>query len=126
MAGGPGYQVRDLPSGGGGAETDPGTKGAFLFCLSLNQLAFRGPKFQTGDGVLSTQAKIDRAQRWVRMLEEEARLLANRVRELTPEHQKSAQDYAARLTEHARAHLEELIEERALRESIEATPHAAD
>ena len=60
------------------------------------------------------------------MLEEQAQWLASRVRELTPERQKSALDYAARLTEHARAQLEELIEQHALQESIEATPHPAD
>ncbi|HXW93233.1 MAG TPA: hypothetical protein VEK33_21980 [Terriglobales bacterium] len=76
--------------------------------------------------MLSTQAKIDRARRWVRMLEEQAQLLAHRVRELTPERQKSAQDYAARLTEHARAQLEELMQQHALQDSIEATPHPAD
>ena len=76
--------------------------------------------------MLSMEARIDRAQRWVRMLEEDTRLLANRVRELTPERQKSAKDYAARLTEHARAQLEELIEQHALLSSIESTPHPAD
>lgn len=76
--------------------------------------------------MLSTQAKIDRAERWVRMLEEQAEWLSNRVRELTPEGQKSAQDYAARLTEHARAQLEELRQQHALQQSIEATPHPAD
>jgi hypothetical protein len=72
------------------------------------------------------EARIDRAQRWVRMLEEDTQLLANRVRELTPERQKTTKDYAARLTEHARAQLEELIEQHALLNSIESTPHAAD
>jgi hypothetical protein len=72
------------------------------------------------------QAKIDRAQRWVRLLEEDTRLLTNRVRELTPERQKSAQVYAARLTEHARAQLEELMREDAFWDSSESTPHPAD
>jgi hypothetical protein len=76
--------------------------------------------------MLPMQAKIDRAQRWVRMLEEDTRLLANRVRELTPERQKSAQDYAARLTEHARAQLEELMRQGAFWDSAESTPHPAD
>jgi hypothetical protein len=76
--------------------------------------------------VLSTQAKIDRAQRWVRMLESDARLLANRVRELTPERQKSAQEYAARLAEHARAQLQALIEQDALWDAVESPPHPAD
>jgi hypothetical protein len=76
--------------------------------------------------VLSMQAKIDRAQRWVRMLEEDTRLLANRVRELTPERQKSAQAYAAQLTEHARAQLEELMKQDAFWDSTESTPQPAD
>ena len=76
--------------------------------------------------MLSIQAKIDRAQRWVRMLEEDTRLLANRVRELTPERQKSTQAYAARLTEHARAQLEELRMQDASWDSTEATPQPAD
>lgn len=83
-------------------------------------------ELKRGNRVLSMQAKIDRARRWVRMLEEDTRLLANRVRELTPERQKSAQDYAAVLTEHARAQLEELMRQHAFWDSIESAPHPAD
>jgi len=72
------------------------------------------------------RAKIDRAQRWVRTLEEDTRLLGNRVRELTPERQKSAQAYAARLTEHARAQLEDLMKQDAFWDSSESTPQPAD
>jgi hypothetical protein len=72
------------------------------------------------------QARIARAQRLVRMLEEDAPLLAHRVAELTPEHQQSAKDFAARLTAHARAELEKLIQEDSLGNSADFTPEPAD
>ena len=55
--------------------------------------------------MLSIHVRIDRAQRLLRMLEEDAPLLAVRVAELTPEYQHSAKNYAAQLTAHARAEL---------------------
>ncbi len=61
--------------------------------------------------MLHTQIKIARTQRLVRMLEEDAPLLARRVAELTPEHQKSTKEYAARLRACARAELEKLLQE---------------
>ena len=61
--------------------------------------------------MLSIHAKIDRTQRLLRMLEEDAPLLAVRVAPLTPERQQSAKDYAAQLTAHARAELQKLIEQ---------------
>jgi hypothetical protein len=73
-----------------------------------------------------TQMKIARAQRLVRMLEADAPLLARRVAELTPEHQQSAKDYAARLTAHARAELEKLIQEDSFWNSGDFTPEPAD
>jgi hypothetical protein len=72
------------------------------------------------------QAKIARTQRLVRMLEEDAPLLARRVAELTPEHQKSAQEFASRLIVHARAELERLIQEDSFWNSGDFTPEAAD
>jgi hypothetical protein len=71
-------------------------------------------------------AKIDRTQRLLRMLEEDAPLLAVRVAPLTAERQQSAKDYAAQLTAHARAELEKLIEEGLLWDSNDPTPQAAD
>jgi hypothetical protein len=56
--------------------------------------------------MLTMAAKIERAQRLVRMLEEDAPLLEIRVAELNPEHQLSAKSYAAQLTARARAVLE--------------------
>ena len=72
------------------------------------------------------QAKIARAQRLVEMLEQDAPLLARRVAELTPEHQKSAKEYAARLRDCARAELERLIREDSFLNSGDFTPEPAD
>ncbi len=76
--------------------------------------------------VLSIDAKIDRARRLVRMLEEDTSLLAVRVAELTPERQESAKDYANQLTAHARAELERLIAEGSFWDPNDPTPQAAD
>jgi hypothetical protein len=76
--------------------------------------------------MLPIHAKIDRTQRLLRMLEEDAPLLAVRVAPLTPERQRSAKDYAARLTAYARAELEKLIEEGSFWDSNDPTPQAAD
>lgn len=72
------------------------------------------------------QLKIARTQRLLQMLEEDAPLLARRVAELTPEHQQSAREYAARLTAHARAELEKLIQEDSFWNSEDLIPEAAD
>jgi hypothetical protein len=76
--------------------------------------------------MLSIHAKIDRTQRLLRMLEEDAPLLAVRVAQLTPERQKSAKDYAAKLTAHARAELDKLLEEGPSWDFNDPTPQAAD
>ena len=76
--------------------------------------------------MLPLHAKIDRTQRLLRMLEQDAPLLAVRVAPLTAERQQSAKDYAAQLTAHARAELEKLIEEGLLWDSNDPTPQAAD
>jgi len=76
--------------------------------------------------MLSIHVKIDRTQRLLRMLEEDAPLLAVRVAQLTPERQKSAKDYAAQLAAHARAELEKLIEEGSFWDCNDSTPQAAD
>jgi len=64
--------------------------------------------------MLSIHEKIDRAERLLRMLEQDAPRLAARVAELTPERQKSVKSYAAQLTAHTRAELEKLLQERSL------------
>jgi hypothetical protein len=76
--------------------------------------------------MLSIHARIDRAQRLVRMLEEDAPLLAIRVAPLAAEHQTSAKQYAAELAEHARAELIRLLEEESRRDFAEVGPEAAD
>ena len=76
--------------------------------------------------MLSIHAKIDRTQRLLRMLEEDAPLLAVRVAQLTPERQQSAKDFAARLTAHARAELEKLMTEGYFWDANDPTPQAAD
>jgi len=76
--------------------------------------------------MLSMNAKIARTQRLVQMLEADAPLLARRTAELTPEHQRSAKDYAARLTAHARAELEKLLQEHSFWNSGDFVPEPAD
>lgn len=76
--------------------------------------------------MLSIHARIDRAQRLVRMLEGDAPRLALRVAELTPDYQRSAKTYAAQLTAHARSELEKLLEEGSYWDSNDNTPHPAD
>lgn len=76
--------------------------------------------------MIHSQSKIARAQRLVRMLEEDGPFLVRRLADLTPEHQQSAKDYAARLTAHARAELEKLIQEDSFWNSGDFTPEPAD
>ena len=76
--------------------------------------------------MLSMNAKIARTQRLVQMLEADAPLLARRIAELTPEHQRSARDYAAQLAARARAELEKLIQEDSFWNSGDFVPEPAD
>jgi hypothetical protein len=76
--------------------------------------------------MLSIDVRIDRAQRLLRRLEEDAPLLAARVAELTPEHQESARNYAAQLAVHARAELERLMREQPYWDPNDPTPEPAD
>ena len=76
--------------------------------------------------MLPIHLRIDRAQRLVRMLEDDVPLLAVRVAELTPERQQSAKHYAAQLTAKARAELDKLLEEKCFWDWTDAAPHAAD
>jgi hypothetical protein len=57
--------------------------------------------------------RIARVRRTLRWLEDDAPLLAMRVRELSPERQKLAKRFAANMIDHTRAELERLMEERA-------------
>lgn len=76
--------------------------------------------------MLPIHLRIDRTERLLRMLEQDAPLLAVRVSELTPERQKSTKKYAAELTAKAHAELNALREEKAFWEWTDAAPHAAD
>ncbi len=75
--------------------------------------------------MLSIQARIDRAQRLLRMVEEDAPLLAIRVRELSPERQASARHHAAEVAARARAELEKLVQVESIW-SANDLPQAAD
>jgi hypothetical protein len=75
--------------------------------------------------MLAIDLKIERVQRLVAMLEQDAPLLARRVAELTPEYQQSTKNYAERVRECARAELEKLLRERN-DGSFAVVPAAAD
>jgi hypothetical protein len=76
--------------------------------------------------MLPIHARIDRAQRLLQMLEDDAPLLAIRVAQLTPERQQSAKQYAAALAACARVQLERLREQCADWDANDPTPQAAD
>jgi len=79
-----------------------------------------------GTEMLSIHVRINRAKRLLRMLEQDAPMLAVRVAELTPERQQSAKSYAAKLTAQTRAELEKLRLEVCAWDSNDPTPEAAD
>jgi hypothetical protein len=76
--------------------------------------------------MLPIDLKVARAERLVRMLEEDAPLLAARLAPLSHERQESTKSYAAELVAKARAELKRLRDERAFYETAEFGPHAAD
>jgi hypothetical protein len=76
--------------------------------------------------MLPIEQRIDRAERLLRMIEDDAPLLAARVAPLSAERQKSAKSYAQRLADRTRAEIRELLEERNLRANLERGPSAAD
>jgi hypothetical protein len=94
--------------------------------ISPSPITLEEKKSNQVQAMLSIHVRIDRAQRLLRMLEQDAPLLARRVAELTPEHQQSAKSYAAQLTAHARAELEKLLEEGSYWDYNDPTPHPAD
>jgi hypothetical protein len=61
--------------------------------------------------MLPIEVQIERAQRLVRMLEQDAPLLAVRVAPLTLEYQNSIRSHAAMITACAQAELARLLEE---------------
>jgi hypothetical protein len=76
--------------------------------------------------MLPIELRIDRAERLVRMIEDDAPLLAVRVAPLSREHQESTKSYAAKLATQARAELKRLLEEKAFTEWTAVSPQAAD
>jgi hypothetical protein len=75
---------------------------------------------------LPIDLKIDRAQRLLQMIEQDAPLLAARVAALSLECQESAKSHAATLAAMARAELQRLREERDLAETFSLSPEGAD
>jgi hypothetical protein len=75
---------------------------------------------------LPLDLKIDRAQRLLRMIEQDAPLLALRVAALSLECQQSAQSHAHHLASLTRAELQRLREEKAVAETRERAPQGAD
>jgi hypothetical protein len=76
--------------------------------------------------MLPIEVRIDRAQRLLRMLEEDAPLLSIRVADLTPEHQHSAKSFAAQILEQTRAELKRLLQEKTNWSAAGSIPQAAD
>lgn len=76
--------------------------------------------------MLPIDLRIDRAQRFLRLIEEDAPLLAVRLAPLSAERQKSAKSYVQSLAERTRAEIKELLEEKTLTGIAEQNPSAAD
>jgi hypothetical protein len=76
--------------------------------------------------MLPVETKIDRAQRLLRMIEQDEPLLAVRVAPLSRECQESAMSHAKSLAALTRKELQRLMKEKAVTESSELVPQAAD
>jgi hypothetical protein len=76
--------------------------------------------------MLPVEMRIDRAQRLLQMIEQDAPLLAVRVAPLSSERQESAKSFAQSLAALTRAELQRLIKEKATTESSDVVPQAAD
>jgi putative hemolysin len=74
--------------------------------------------------MLPIELRIDRAQKLLQMIEQDAPLLAARVAPLSVEVQESAKSHAQQLAMLTRAEISRLLEEKAFAEVVE--PHAAD
>jgi hypothetical protein len=74
--------------------------------------------------MLPIELRIDRAQRLLRMIEQDAPLLAARVAPLSVERQQSTKSYAQQLAMLTRAEINRLLEEKAFAEVVE--PYPAD
>lgn len=76
--------------------------------------------------MLPIDLRVARAERLVRMIEQDAPLLAIRVAPLSRERQEAVKSYAAELAAIARAELKNLLDEKAFFETGDLTPHPAD
>ena len=76
--------------------------------------------------MLPVELRIHRAQRLLRMIEQDAPLLAVRVAPLSLECQQSAKSHVQRLAALTRAELRRLMKEKAVTESSDLIPQAAD
>lgn len=76
--------------------------------------------------MLPIELKINRAQRLLRMIEDDAPLLAVRIAPLSPERQKSAKSYARELAALTRAEIKTLMNEKDSADAIENMPTASD
>jgi hypothetical protein len=76
--------------------------------------------------MLPIDLRIDRAQRLLRMIEEDAPLLNVRVAPLSNEHQRAARLHAERLAQITRAEIKRLLEEKDSIDAVESNPQAAD
>ena len=76
--------------------------------------------------MLPIELRIDRAQRLLRMIEDDAPLLAARVAQLSHERQNSAKSYASQLAALTRAEIRKLMREKDSADPIETMPTSAD
>ena len=76
--------------------------------------------------MLPIDLRIDRAQRLLRMIEEDAPLLNVRVAPLSNEHQRAARLHAERLAQITRDEIQRLLEEKDSFDAFEVNPQAAD
>jgi len=74
--------------------------------------------------MLPIELRIDRARRLLRMLEQDAPLLALRLAALSPEHQNSVKSYADELAACTRAEIVRLTAEKTFTEANEPAPAA--
>src|SRR5438309_3054681 len=74
--------------------------------------------------MLPIELRIDRAQRLLRMIEQDAPLLAVRVAPLSRERQESVKSYARDLAAYTRAEISRLVEEKVSAEVSEFSPQA--
>ena len=74
--------------------------------------------------MLPIELRIDRAQKLLQMIEQDAPLLAVRVAPLSVERQQSTKSYAQQLATLTRAEIKRLLEEKEFAEEIES--YAAD